>query len=340
MFCSSVSAQNTLAKTDDIGRIAVAAYVPQQVEPIAPQVMTQLANKIGRAITENGMGSTDISRFLIVPTVNVIQREMQPSAPPMIALSIDITFAFGDNETSTLYSSCTKSLKGLGTTETKAYIAAINRLRADDAEIVAMIESGKQKIIEYYNSQIDFILKQAEAQAANEQYDDAIATLMRVPDVCKDAYAKAMEAVQPIVQKKIDVESAPYYNNAKHIWNSAQNDETAREANNQLSNIHPLSVYADKGMALSEEIAQFQKAVLQREYELRVQQHQDSVTLARERMQAEREIEEQRMKYEYDAALSTATSRINAAKEIAAAYATVANNVTPETGIKILKQWW
>ena len=95
-------------------------------------------------------------------------------------------------------------LKGAGKSETKAYMSAIKQINVNNPALQSFMNEGKAKIIEYYNARCDFILKEAQMLENKANFSGAIAKLVSVPEVCKECYNKAMDAVAPIYQKQID----------------------------------------------------------------------------------------------------------------------------------------
>ena len=142
---------------------------------------------------------------------------------------------------------------------------------------------GKQKIIEYYNSQIDFLLAEAESMVQCQQYDEAIVKLACVPEVCKDAYMKAYNKIGEVYQKKIDLEGDYLYNEAYAQWNTAKNQESAEKVVELLAQINPLSSAAKKGRTLVKSveahyaaIAARRREIEERNWAFKMQQYNDS----------------------------------------------------------------
>ena len=57
----------------------------------------------------------------------------------------------------TIFATEAITIKSIGDNETKAYIDALKKIKTSDKSILAFVEKGKSKIIEYYNSKCDFI---------------------------------------------------------------------------------------------------------------------------------------------------------------------------------------
>ena len=285
------AAQNNEGSMDDRGRIALTPVVLES-SSIPAAASNVVLNKLTQIVTKNGLGADSFDpRFIITANVLEISHESTATAPVMQALVLSPTLYIGDAATGTLYASCTlKDIKGAGTNETKAYMQAIKMIRTDDPALQRFIETGKTRIIEWYNSQIDFLISEANALAGQGKYDEAIALLFTVPNVCKDAYNKAMNASADIFQQKIDVEGAALLNAATHAWNANQSWAGAQEAAGYLSQIHPLSSAVAGGMVLSKQIAARVKELDNREWNFAMKQFDASVSLESQRISAMAEV--------------------------------------------------
>lgn len=290
-LCFAATAQNNESKMDDRGRIALTpvifenSYIPAAASNV-------VLNKLTQIVTRNGLaGDSYDPRFVITANIVEISHESTATAPVMQALVLSPTLYIGDAATGTLYATCAlKQIKGAGTNETKAYMQAVKMIKADDPAIQRFIETGKTRIIEWYNTQIDFLISEANGLAGQDRYDDAIALLFTVPTVCKDAFDKAMQAGARIFQQKIDVEGAALLNKATHIWNAHQNWDGANEAATYLSQIHPLSSAVAGGMQLSKNIAARVKELDGREWGFTMRQFEAGVNLEAKRIDAMAEV--------------------------------------------------
>ena len=229
VFCFSIIgiSQNSVGKSDDAARIALTAYVPDQIEGITPAVRANLANKLSQIASANGLAGSLNSRFIITTNISVLTKDITSTAPPMHAYTVEVTLYIGDGIDGTLFSSQSVTLKGVGVNETKAYISALNGLKTKDPVYQTFIEKGKNKIMEYYNSKCDFILKDAQTCASQNKFEEAISKLTAVPEVFKACYDKAMDAVAPIYQKQIDRECKQRLMEATTAWNASQDLSSA-----------------------------------------------------------------------------------------------------------------
>lgn len=287
VFVNPNAAQTT--STADVGIIPVTAFVPKQTEAIPPTAQKAFENKINQMVSANGMGCLSNSRFAIIPKITIVDKQVQASVPPMIVMNMDITYYFGDVETGNVFGNVTKSYKGIGQNDTKAYMSAISNVKTKDPEIVELLEVGKQKVIDYYEKMSDQIIKSAMTTADMGDYNAAIFALMQIPEVCP-SYSKALDAATAIFQKKIDQEGAKLYNEAYTLWSSQQNYEGAEQACTILAKIDPLCSSASKAVALSDNIAKRVREIDKREWDFVLKQEQHEVDLQKAVINATKEV--------------------------------------------------
>lgn len=255
LICSLSFAQNTEGTADDKDRIALTPVVDEE-SSVPSYARKVLETKLRDIVTRSGLAASSTSpRFVITANLNLLNKELTPTAPPMTAVQLATTLYIGDAVTGQLFATYTyDSVKGVGQSEQRAYMAAVKNLKATSAELDAFVEKGKVKIIEYYNTQIDFIITEANALANQEKYDDALELLASVPSVCKEAYEKAMDKIAVIYKKKIDSESAVYLAQASAVWKANKTAEGAREAIDLLAKVNPMSNVAEQSKSLVSEI--------------------------------------------------------------------------------------
>ena len=77
----NIYAQNTAGKSDDVARITLAAFVPEQIDEMPEAARSSLANKLSQIVTQNGLGGkASNERFIITANINVISKELTPTA--------------------------------------------------------------------------------------------------------------------------------------------------------------------------------------------------------------------------------------------------------------------
>lgn len=285
------SAQNNLQKSDDFGRITLNTYVSDQIDYLPISAEGILVNKLNQIATYNGLGGSSYNpRFIITPNISILTKDITPTAPPMMALTLNVAFYIGDGLSGVLYESTSIQVKGVGTNETKAYISALKQIKPTSETVQNFIKKGKTKIIEYYNSNCDFILKEAKMLESQNKFYEAIAVLTSVPEVCKDCFDKSMDAVAPIYQKYMDRECKINLNKAKNAWSAGQDYNAANDASYYLNKIDPLSSCFNEVEELTKIISKRIKEIDNREWNFVVKKQQDNVNITNARIKAARDV--------------------------------------------------
>ncbi len=233
-------AQNQLGKSDDNARIALNVYIPDQAERVSDISSSLLKDKVTQMLTKYGLtGNSEGGRFIVAPVINVLAKEVTATAPAMTILELQVSLYIGDGYEGIKFASTSLTAKGAGPNETKAYNDAIKKFNVNNPEIATFIESGKKKIIEYYNSKCDFILSDAKGLSDQNKLDEAIYKLNSVPDVSKDCYTKANAMAVEFYRRAQERECKIKLNQAQNAWTANQNEQGAQEATNLLSQIDP-----------------------------------------------------------------------------------------------------
>ncbi len=243
-------AQNAAGKSDDVGRIALATVFPDLGSRLTPEAMNVLKNKLNQITTKYGLGGSSLNqRFIITANVIELTKDITASTPVIYVYNLEVTLYIGDGIEGTKFASLPISLKGAGNSETKAYLAALKELKPQDSRYADFLNEGKNKIIEYYNSKCDFIIKEAETMAAQNDFDGAIFKLVSVPDVCKDCYEKCMDKTAIIFKAKMERECQANIAKSKTL----KTQENYNEAAEVLSTILPdLSCYPEAQALMTE----------------------------------------------------------------------------------------
>lgn len=271
----------------DEARIMLTSWVPPTIDGMPKASRKMLTNKLKQVVTKNGLGGSPYNtRFIVSANVAVMTKDILPGPPPMHAYNLDVTLYIGDGYDGTVFASETISLKGVGTNPTKAYNGALKRLKPGNPDIQAFVETGKQKIIQYYKDNCDLIIKKAQSLADQSKFEQAIFSLTAVPSACEECYVKAMNAIEPIYQQQIDRDCKMKLQKATGIWNAAQDMNAAEEAGAMLASIDPDAACAGQARTLSNKIAAKVKQIDAREWKYIVKDQQQKS----ERIKAMRDI--------------------------------------------------
>lgn len=203
----SSEAQNNQGKSDDASRIALAPVVDDINMPVNAKNM--LISKIRQICVLNGLASEGENPIFSIKTnIDVLSKDLTATAPPMHSLSLTINMYVVDNTNGNVFSQTSVDVKGVGQNESKAYANAIKNLDPKKGQFKTFIVQGQDKILEFYNSQCDFVISRAQSLKAQGRCDEASALLYSVPTVCKECYDNCMQlAGTSDVANTVEVES-------------------------------------------------------------------------------------------------------------------------------------
>lgn len=237
---SMIFAQSNVKNLNDFDRIGIAPFVSDQVEYLPAGARSSLHTKLGQIISDNGFGNSVYNtRFILTPNIVVANKNIIAGAPPRVAVVLNVHLFVGDGLEGTKFGSTMLTVKGVGSNENKAYINALKQLKSGNPEIKKLISSAKQRILDFYYTQCDFILKEAEVASSQNNYDQALFILTSIPNINKECYEKATSLIGPVYQKKINRDCKVNLQFARNAWNTSQDYEAALDAVDYLSAIDP-----------------------------------------------------------------------------------------------------
>jgi hypothetical protein len=146
------------------------------------------------------------------------------------------------------------------------------------------LEEGKNKVINYYITNCDFIIKEAFTLVKQEKYDEAIYQLSLVPDVCQDCYFKCLDTLASVYQQKIDADCKLKFNEAKTTWSAAQNPTGAEKAGDILSTINPMATCQPQIDAFIKTIDAKLKADEKARWQFKMKQYADKIAAQKEQV--------------------------------------------------------
>lgn len=283
----SLNAQNT-ENIDGLGMgITLTVIIPEQEDNFPSGASNYLKNKLTQAAIHNGIAAgEDFSRFFITADIAMVTQDFVPGPPKQVSQNMELTLYIADLFDQKIFSSTTLPIVGVGTNETKAFISGIKGLNVRSKQMEDFMNKGKVKIIDYYNSQCDNIIKKANSIAFQKQYEEAIYLLTSVPDACTECYDKALSATEHIYQNYIDYLCDINFAKARSAWAAEQNSAGANSAGEFLSQIYPDAKCYGDATDLYNEI----RGKVLDDWKFEMKKWQDGVDLESQRIGAMRDV--------------------------------------------------
>ncbi len=282
----AAQSQSSLGKTDDLGRIAIAAVVPDEAG-IPGGAQRMLQNRLMQVATLNGLGATEGgAQFFMVPMISVINQDVTPTAPPMVSLTIEVSFYIVDALSESIFSQTSMQLKGVGNTEEKAYSQALNRINPRHGQFRGFVEKGKEKIIEYYNSKCDVIISSSRALAGQKKYEEALFMLLSVPDVSRECFDMCMDVSIDIYEDFANQQCNEHLSAARAAW--AGKELSKVEEN--LAKITPEMDCYPQAQELVQQITTAVEAEGASSWNFKMKRYDDSVDMEKMKIEAGRDV--------------------------------------------------
>jgi hypothetical protein len=252
-LCFSMISQ--AAEINPTGQIVLNPYV-SGLEYISPNATSLLTDKLAQAVTRAGVASSGFDqRFVIAANVQVLKEETTSTIPAKTAIELSVTFYVGDGMEGNLFSSYNTGVKGFGSSRSSACQSAMRRINVQDPGLKECIETGKRKIVSYYNAEAGNILSKAKSLAQSTRYDEALATLLTIPSAC-NAYSQAQSLVAQYGGKAVENANRELIIQATAAWSASPTEQGARQARNILMHIdNPSQAIVSEAQSLSNQMA-------------------------------------------------------------------------------------
>ncbi|MCI7575751.1 MAG: hypothetical protein MSS82_03075 [Bacteroidales bacterium] len=274
------------APADKTWTLAMKVVVEELAEPFPATARIQLTHQLNKLLTQNGIASSDMqNQFFITATATPLTKDILPGPPTQIAENMEITFYIADAYNQVIFSTTSLTAKGVGITEAKAYMNAIQHLNINQPDLQEFVQKGKTKVIDYYNTQADKMFAKARSLAFQKDYEQALYIVTCIPSECdryEDALAMGNEIFQQYIDYLCDVNLAA----AKTAWMAEQNSKGAENAGAYLQYIYPDAACYEDAQVLYQEI----KGKVLDDWKFEMKKWQDGIDIEMAKIYAWRDI--------------------------------------------------
>ncbi len=172
---------------NDLGKIALAVSMPAAIEGLDAPQLTKLETKITQMVTASGLAASPAKvNFTIYPTFSIIESKVVEGGMAKITTTkVELSLFIKQVDNNIIFSTFTKQITGSGNTVPLSIANAISKISSTDTQFKQFIETGKQKIIQYYETSCSDILTKSESLLLLQNYEQALALLMSVPEEVK-----------------------------------------------------------------------------------------------------------------------------------------------------------
>lgn len=287
LFITALCAISSVAGKAQNCDLPISIMLDENFSNVPAAANTMLYQSLQRVATQNGL-TTDSpnSPFVLTLHCDVLDKSNLPGPPVKTVNNLGITMYLVDVTRQTKFATAYFTVNGVGEGEVKSFINAFRRLQPENAKIVQLIETGKAKMLEYYNTQYGNIMKEARRLEQLKQYEAALAQVLSIP-VCTRGGEQATQYALELYTKQINRFNTFLLNQAKTAWSIGQNQEAAARACELLAQIDPESAaYAEASKLMAEIKKQIRSDI---DFEMR-DKYKDSIDLEKRRIDAARAV--------------------------------------------------
>lgn len=193
-FASFVHAQ------DDSGFVLMVA--PMEQEGDVPQTVdNKLQTRLVTAVNAAGMAAgKDFGQFFVTGRFSHSYTETLPGPPIQTVVHTTLTLYMGDVKNREVYASEAFDLRGVGRSEERALLNALDQIKAGNQTFARFVERGKERIIAYFDKNYSHYLDSARIADAQGNKEKALYYATLIPASCK-GYGEAQKVVEKICKK-------------------------------------------------------------------------------------------------------------------------------------------
>ena len=283
IFCLSITAQS------DASLVSISAVQPDY-ENIPEEARANLETTMQRIITSCGVANSAADRFIMTARMDVITREVNTAG--MIVQRMEMTFVIGDVIDEKIYGTTTINAAGIGATETKCLIKAFQGIKSNNEKLANLVNTAKDKILAYYTDNCHLVLQDAERMVGMQQYNDALAILVGVPQACEECYTACQTKAVDVYKLLIDHEGKQLIQNARSAWLVKRDYDCAEKALDILAKVNPHAPCQSEANALIADInKQLRKieaakaAAAKAQWDFKLKQYEDKMELERQKQE-------------------------------------------------------
>ncbi len=266
--------------------IPLQIVTPEEMSGMTEQNRNYIKNVLQRLVSQgNNVATMGYSQFGVVVKADVIDKHIIAGAPEKTILNISLSLYMGDVREGTLFSSFSTEVNGVGNNEAKAFNNALRKLNVNNKELASFAETGKKKIIEYYDRNYQYIIKKAKASATLRNYEEALFHLLSIPECCQ-GYDAAIAEVAVVYKQYVDRQCEENLAQAQAAWMSGFTKDNAAIASVFLSEIYPdAACYRD-----AQELVREIKKHMGEEWKFELKRWDDQMDVLSQQMKHAREI--------------------------------------------------
>lgn len=274
--------------TNDIGKIALSVVMPDNVEGLNTSQLSKLETKISQIVIASGLAASGYNNnFVVYPKfaiyeTNVVEGGMQN----ITVITSELSLFIKQVDNNMMFSTISKSLKGSGNSKELAITNAISKIPSNDPEFKTFIETGKTKIIKYYETKCEDIISKSDGFVKMQKFEQALGLLMSVPEEVSSCYNK-------IQDKSIVAYKAYQTQKCSELIQKAKTTLASNDfvgALDILADIDPSATCFKEAQTIAKTAEAKVTAEEKKQWDFQMKQYNDEISLEKQRINAIKDI--------------------------------------------------
>lgn len=265
----------------------ISVQLDEEFTNVPSAARTVLYQSLMRLATENGLTTeAPTTPFVLTAHCDVLDKSNLPGPPIQTVYNLGLTFYIADTYTQKKFETIYVTLNGVGTGEVKSFINAFQRIKSNNTDIKSFINTGKKKMMAYYDAQYPNILKEAKRLAALQKYEEALTMVLSIP-ICSRGGDEASAYGLQLYTKNLDRMNLFLLNRAKALWAAGQDQRTAHQVCAMLAKVDPdAKCYGEAATLMAEVKRQVRNDI---DFEMR-EKYRDRIQIEKDRIDAARAV--------------------------------------------------
>lgn len=266
--------------------VSMGVLVPDEEQGYTAAQSSMLQSRMERLCTSHGVAVVNIpDGFFLYPTISIVSDEVAEGGMCNInTMKAEVTVSvrrIGGDVVATV----SKRLSGSGYSKNQATTALIQSLNITDPVFDKFISDAKSAMVNYYQSQCEQTLIQADQYAATHDYRAAIASLYHIPSnaPCYATVSGRMAEYYALYQSQL-------CNSIKMSVESALSTHDYETAASLLAEIDPSSECYDYAINQFQKIEKEVAKIEKRDWDFKMKQYNDAVVTERRLIDACRDV--------------------------------------------------
>ena len=193
-------------------------------EDITQDISDRIVMKLLQISCQNGISGLGTSPYFIFGT-EIMQtgRAVTATTPQKMTVQYQLTFVVKNNVTGDVYATATQDVLGVGNSFIEANQNFVKEIKNTTA-LQGMLKTASDRIIEWYNSNVETIKNHIESSAQQGDYGYALALAMSVPEQAPEAFKYAQSRVKELSKQFLLKKSADMLNEMIAAISAASDD--------------------------------------------------------------------------------------------------------------------